>query len=346
MKKKSAHKLLKVRKIYEKYKKNQSNTPIQNLQKKGKYATLIAILSFSYEIIAREWHIMNKYSSRGTYFFSIFAWGILLACTIVIYTNIIKVTWWSSRSIAFIDTTYIIIKNVCIIAFISSITSLIFREIRHSGIIENIIIRRFLPIIRFFVTSSVWAFGLIHIFEELSIDTKSILTGAGIGGAILALAGKDIMTNLFWSMSILLGRVFDIGETVRIKWGKWIYEGVVEEITLNYTRMTNKTGELIYIPNRTIYTEVVENLSRKRFETYTYLIPINKANTSKQDAEQELRIIEWKIAEYDPLLIEWEMENPNASDFMYRIIVRFPEKNDTIDREIRMYLTEHIFRGK
>ena len=58
-----------------------------------------------------------------------------------------------------------------------------------------------------------------------------------------------------------------------------------------------------------------------------------------------MRIIEWKLSEYDPLSIEWEMENPNAWDFMYKIYVKFPEENDAIDRDIRMFLTEHIFRG-
>lgn len=30
---------------------------------------------------------------------------------------------------------------------------------------------------------------------------------------------------------------------------------------------------------------------------------------------------------------------------MYKIYVKFPEENDAIDRDIRMFLTEHIFRG-
>ena len=183
-------------------------------------------------------------------------------------------------------------------------------------------------------------------FEGLLIDTKGILAGAGISGAILALAGKDIVTNLFGSMSILLGKIFDIGETIRIKWTKVNYEWIVEEITLNYTKITNKNGELIYIPNRTIYTEVIENISRERFHTYTYLIPVNKSSSNPKDVREQMRIIEGKISEYDPLEIEWEMDNPNSSDFVYRILVRLPEKSEKIDREIREFLMKHIFHGE
>jgi small-conductance mechanosensitive channel len=153
------------------------------------------------------------------------------------------------------------------------------------------------------------------------------------------------MTNLFGSLSILLGRVFDIGETIRMRGSRGTYEGIVEEITLNYTKLTNITGEVVYIPNRTIYTETVENLSRRRFETYTYLIPFAKGSSTGVDIQERIRIIEGKISEYDPLSVEWECENPNAGDYVYRVTVAFPEESDEIDREIRMYLTEHIFRG-
>ena len=289
---------------------------------------------------------MNQRSSRSTYLFSIFVWGMLLASTIVVYSNLINIDWWSPSSLQRIDTIYLVLKNICIIALIASIVNLILREIRHSSAVENVIIRRFLPIIRFFLTASIWIIGILHIFEGLNIDTKSILTWAWISWAILILAGKDIMTNLFWSMSILLGRIFDIGENIRIRSSKWpSYEWLVEEITLNYTKITNKTGELVYIPNRTIYTEVIENLSRQRYVTYTYLVPFGKNTHSGKDVAEQIRIIEWKISEYDPLEIEWETENPNASDFLYKAIVKFPEENEKIDKTIREFLMKHIFHG-
>jgi small-conductance mechanosensitive channel len=162
---------------------------------------------------------------------------------------------------------------------------------------------------------------------------------------ILAFAAKDIMTNLFGSLSILLGRVFDIGESIRMRGMRGTYAGMVEEITLNYTRLTGISGEVVYIPNRTIYTETVENLSRRRFETYTYLIPFSKNESTGRDIKERMRIIEGKLSEYDPLSVVWECENPNAGDYVYRVSVQFPEASESIDREIRMYLTEHIFRG-
>jgi small-conductance mechanosensitive channel len=283
--------------------------------------------------------------SRLSYIFTIIAWNIILASSVIFFDQIENIGNWTPKWLARIDNIRIIVTNLCVAALIGSVIAWIFREIRHSEAIENIIVRRFLPIIRFLITASVWLITVFHILEKLNIDTRSILTWAWIWWAIIALAGKDIMTNLFGSLSILLGRVFDIGETIRVRGSKTTYEGIVEEITLNYTKLTHLTGEVVYIPNRTIYTETIENLSRQRYETYTYLVPFAKGTSKGSDIRERMRIIEGKLSEYDPLSVEWEMENPNAWDYMYRIIVKFPEENDAIDRDIRMYLTEHIFRG-
>ncbi len=284
-------------------------------------------------------------SSRLSYVFTVLAWAIIVSSIIIVFEQIGEMRGWTAGSRAQIDTLESIFINLSIAALITSVVAWIFYEVRHTSAIENPIVRRFLPIIHFIVSSIIWISIIFHTLETLSIDTRSILTGAGIGWVILALAAKDIMTNLFWSLSILLGRVFDIGETIRMRWSRGVYEGIVEEITLNYTKLTNTTGEVVYIPNRTIYTETIENLSRRRFETYTYLIPFAKGSSIGVDIQERIRIIEWKISEYDPLSVEWECENPNAGDYVYRVTVAFPEESDEIDREIRMYLTEHIFRG-
>lgn len=284
--------------------------------------------------------------SRLSYIFTIIAWNIILASAVIFFDQIENIWNWTPRWLARIDNIRIIIVHLCITALIGSVVSWIFREIRHSGAIENIIVRRFLPIIRFLVTAWIWIVGIFYILEKLNIDTRSILTWAWIWWAILAFAAKDVMTNFLWSLSILLWRIFDIGEEIRIRKGfNVLYEGVVEEITLNYTKITKKTGEVMFIPNRTIYAEVIENISRERYITYTYIVPFSKSTSVWKDIKERLKIIEWKIAEYNPLLMEWRTENTNAWDFTYIIDVQFPEENDAIDRDIRMYLTEHIFRG-
>lgn len=286
----------------------------------------------------------KRSSSRSSYIFTIIAWIIIFSSVIVFFGQLDSMESWGPIGRRRIDVIHTILAYISIWSLLASIISWIIHEIRHSSAINNIVIRRFLPLIRFTITAGCWIIILLQMLEELDIDTRSILTGAWIWWAILALAAKDVMTNFLGSLSLLLGRVFDIWEVIRIRTSKSIYEWIVEEITLNYTKITNQTGELVYIPNRIIYSETVENISRERFETYEYIIPFPKASPSA-DIQERVRLIEWKISEYNPLKTEWKMENPNAWDFVYRVIVKLPEESELIDREIRLYLMEHIFRG-
>lgn len=223
--------------------------------------------------------------------------------------------------------------------------SFIFYQIRHSRATENRVLKRFLPIINFVINLLVWVVAGFLILEALEINTRNILTGAGIGGAILALAYKDLFTNLLGSLSILFSQTFEIGDTIRVRTIRLWVEGMVEEITLNHTKITNKSGEVVYVPNKIIYSETVENLSKRRFFTYELTIPFAKASSSNEVTEA-LRIIEGKINSFYPIKVEYEMSSPNAGDYMYTIFVSLPEENAFFENEIRNFLVRYIFRGE
>jgi small-conductance mechanosensitive channel len=208
----------------------------------------------------------------------------------------------------------------------------------------NILVRRFLPIVRFIITAAIWIIALFILLEKLGVNTHNVLAWAWIWWVLFALAGKDIVTNLFWSLSILLSRTFDIGESIRVYLARGnIYEWIVEEITLNYTKITSKNGEVVFIPNRIVYTEVIENISRQRFKTYSYVIPFKKNWGNPDDIKKQLKIIEGKIYEYSPIGLTLETENPNSNDFVYIITVEFPDENEQINREIQDFLVDYIF---
>jgi hypothetical protein len=56
-----------------------------------------------------------------------------------------------------------------------------------------------------------------------------------------------------------------------------------------------------------------------------------------------MRIIEGKIASYDPIEVLYETEIPNAVDLVYKITIMLPEENESFDDEMRHFLMEHIF---
>ncbi len=176
----------------------------------------------------------------------------------------------------------------------------------------------------------------------MGVNTKNIATGAGIGGAIFVLAYKDLFTNLLGSLSILLSRNFEIGDTIRVRTVRLWIEWMVEEITLNHTKVTNKTGEVVYVPNKVIYSEPVENLSRRRFFSYEIILPIAKT-TPYADVQHVLKAVESKITSFYPVDVEYVTSSPNAWDFMYTITVKLPEENRFFESEMRDFMTKYIF---
>lgn len=279
--------------------------------------------------------------SRINYLWYLLSWIILLSFTVIVYhfvteSHILRLdpsTW------TLIDNAYKTLRGLLITAIIANLVSLTIREIKYGFWSDQLFIRKFLPTIKFIIILMIWIISSFLILENLQIDTSKLLTGAWIWWAIFALASKDIIANLLGSLSIILSKTFEIGDTIKIKG----IEGIVEEINLNYTKVMSTEGKVVYIPNRTLNTENLENLTRRRFYLYIYKVPFKKNIGDPDKVHDMLMFIEWKIWEYSPIEIEIKSEIPNATDFVYIFEVKVPEENDDFDKEIREFLIPYIF---
>ena len=103
--------------------------------------------------------------------------------------------------------------------------------------------------------------GIIFIAENLNMDISSLLAGLGLGGLAFALAAKDMVQNLFGSITILLDRTFSVGD--------WIVvgdvEGTVEGIGFRSTRIRTFYNSLITLPNSRFITAEVDNMGARRY---------------------------------------------------------------------------------
>lgn len=134
---------------------------------------------------------------------SVFIWIMLVFLVIILYHYAIRGVDWDADALGKIDMLYAVARIFFITGTISSAIGAIFAYIRNSRALEMKFVKRFFPLMRFVMSMLVWVVGGFFILEALQINTKNILAGAGIGGAILALASKDLITNLMGSLSIL-----------------------------------------------------------------------------------------------------------------------------------------------
>lgn len=279
--------------------------------------------------------------SRISHLWYLLSWIVSLSFVIILYHTIVESDLFSFApdTLTWMDHVYITLRGFFVILIVTNIMSLIFHEIKYAFSMEHLVIRKFLPTIRFIMILLTWiAWGFI-ILEEIGVNTSGLLAWAGIWWVIFALASKDIIANLLWSLSIIMSKTFEIGETIKVKNLEWI----VEEINLNYTKIMSTEGKVVFMPNRVLNTEQIENLSRRRFYVYTFKVPFKKTCGDPSMVEDTLMLIEWKISEYAPIDIDISTEIPNANDYVYVITVNMPEENEEFERDIRSFLIPYIF---
>ena len=111
--------------------------------------------------------------------------------------------------------------------------------------------------------------------------------GAIIFGSTLALQGP--ISNYGAGLTIIFTRPFVVGDTIRIKG----VVGIVEEIKLAYTQLSNEDGELITIPNNQIVGEIIHN-------SFANLVVESEIGISyDSDSELAISIIKNTLSEID-----------------------------------------------
>ena len=116
----------------------------------------------------------------------------------------------------------------------------------------------FMPWIKKTLLAVFVVLGVLLTVQSLGYDVSTILSGLGIGGLAFALAAQDTIANLFGSIVVAIDQPFKIGETVKIG----ASTGTVEDIGLRSTKIRLIDRSLVIIPNKTVSSEAIVNLSR------------------------------------------------------------------------------------
>ena len=124
-------------------------------------------------------------------------------------------------------------------------------------------------------------FVLIMALGKLGIAITPLIAalGAVAFGSSLALSG--LLSNYGAGLTIIATRPFVVGNTIKVKG----VSGVVEEIGLGATHLSNEDGEEITIPNKHIVGEILTNSFENKVAEMTIGISYN------DDCQQATRII-------------------------------------------------------
>ncbi|MCG9681306.1 mechanosensitive ion channel family protein [Vibrio sp. Isolate23] len=102
--------------------------------------------------------------------------------------------------------------------------------------------------------------GMLTIMQAFGLSLSGLLTFGGVGGLIVGLAAKDLLSNFFGGMMIYFDRPFKVGDWIRSPDRQ--IEGTVERIGWRMTIIRTFDKRPLYVPNSVFSHIVVENPSR------------------------------------------------------------------------------------
>lgn len=123
--------------------------------------------------------------------------------------------------------------------------------------IDDAVVPMAVKTLRIFVV----AIGLVFTASNLNFDVTGLLAGLGLGGLAFALAAKDMVQNLFGSVTVLMDRTFAVGDWIKVG----DVEGTVEHLGFRSTRVRTFYNSQVTVPNSLFITAEVDNMGERRF---------------------------------------------------------------------------------
>ena len=139
-----------------------------------------------------------------------------------------------------------------------------------------------------FLRVGIIAIGTMILVREWGYDIAGLVAGLGLGGLAFALAARDMVANLFGSITILMDRPFGIGDWIETPH----VEGTVEDIRLRSTHVRTFANALVAVPNSVLANDAIINWSRMGKRRITFKLGVTYDSTRKQIEETVNKIKE------------------------------------------------------
>ncbi len=191
-------------------------------------------------------------------------------------------------------------------------------------------------LIRDIINYIIYFIALMIILQMFGINLAGTLLSLGIVGIAVSFAAKDIISNLFSGMILILGKSIRVGDTIEVNGEK----GYVERIYLRSTVIVDDFGVKIHIPNSTLTDDhYLQFKSPEKYRVDTIVgLPLDV------DVERFSNEIIEKIESYDEIA-----ENPKPEVFSkeikfeeVRVKVSFWVKNLNDKDKYKLKITNDI----
>ena len=123
-----------------------------------------------------------------------------------------------------------------------------------------------------------WTIALLLILSNLGVNITSLIAGLGIGGIAIAMALKNVLSDLFDSFAIYFDKPFLVGDFIATDDAR----GTVEKIGMKTTRIRAPQGEEIVISNSKLSSSKIQNFRKLEERRVSFSIGVAYETTSAQ----------------------------------------------------------------
>ncbi|PRY10090.1 mechanosensitive ion channel-like protein [Pontibacter ummariensis] len=144
--------------------------------------------------------------------------------------------------------------------------------------------------------------GFFFALSVLRLDkvVVSLLAGVGVVGLALGFAFKDIAANFISGIIIAVQRPFRVGDNIETN----EYFGTIERISLRTIDIRQVTGEMVHLPNKTVFENPLTN-----FSIYgTRRIDLEVGISYAEDLERVQRVVTEALQEVKNRLVTRDIE--------------------------------------
>ncbi|MHB9291353.1 mechanosensitive ion channel family protein [Hollandina sp. SP2] len=113
------------------------------------------------------------------------------------------------------------------------------------------------PLLKKLSSTLIWVIAGVFILRTLGYNVSTLMAGLGLGGAALALASKDTLSNCFGSITVFVDRPFAINDRIKIAG----HDGVITDMGIRTSRLRTLENRTVIIPNSIFASSPIENIT-------------------------------------------------------------------------------------
>jgi small conductance mechanosensitive channel len=177
--------------------------------------------------------------------------------------------------------------------------------------------------------------GVLVAIKILNLDEVvfSVLAGVGIAGLAIGFAFQDIAANFIAGIALVFRKdyPFKVGDIVATN----DYMGVIKEISIRDTLLETFSGQIIFIPNKLIFENTVNNFSlsgRRRIDLAVGISYGDNLDKVRQVTIDAIKKIDQRI-EDKQIAFHYDQFGDSSINFYVRFWIPFKRQADFLEAQ-------------